>query len=120
MIQYNDSTLALDAVFPNVKTEIYYGDLLERPKYSGYRLTHDSEILEYIYQFKDKIRYVAFFNNDCFHGKRCEIVCVENIPEILTIVKGKYRFHCGMICTARLIYGISKPNPEYRGNDKNE
>lgn len=120
MIQYNDSALCLDVVYPNVKTEIFYGDLLERPVYGGYRLTHDSKMLEYIYQFKDIIRFVTFFNNDCFHGKRCEIICVENIPEILKIVKDKYRFHCAMICTAHTIYGISTPNPVYKRNDNDE
>ncbi|MCM1363148.1 MAG: hypothetical protein NC235_14840 [Clostridiales bacterium] len=110
LVQYNDSALVLDAVYPDVKTEIYYGDLLKRPDYGGYRLTHDSNMLEYIYQFKKKIQYVAFFNNDGFHGKRCEIICVENIPDILKIVKGKYRFHCAMIGTAHTFYGISVPN----------
>jgi len=107
MIQYNDSALCLDVIYPDVKTEIYYGDLLKRPDYGGYRLTHDSNMLEYIYQFKDKIQFVAFFNNDCFHGKRCEIICVENIPEILKIVKGKYRFHCAMIGTAHTLQTLS-------------
>lgn len=120
MVQYNDGALVLDAVFPDVKTEIYYGDLLERPEYGGYRLTHDSLMLEYIYQFKDRIQYVAFFNNDGFHGKRCEIICTENIPEILKIVKGKYRFHCAMIGSAHTVYGISRPNPFYKGNDSDE
>lgn len=120
MVQYNDGALVLDAVFPDVKTEIYYGDLLERPEYGGYRLTHDSVMLEYIYQYKEKIQYVAFFNNDGFHGRRCEIICVENIPEILKIVKGKYRFHCAMIGSAHTVYGISRPNPFYKGSDNDE
>ena len=121
MIQYDDSALCLDVIYPDVKTEIYYGDLLKIPDYGGYRLTHDSNMLEYIFQFKDKIQYVAFFNNnDGFHGKRCEIICVENIPEILKIVKGKYRFHCAMIGTAHTFYGISTPNPLFKGSDNND
>lgn len=107
MMQYNDSALVLDAEFPDVKTELFYGDLLERPKYCGYRLTHDSNMLEYIYQFKEKIRFVVFFNNDRFHGNKCEIICVENIPEILKIIKGKYSFHCATLGTAHLFGGIS-------------
>lgn len=120
MIQYNDLALCLDAIFPDVKTEIYYGDLLERPDYGGYRLTHDSNMLEYIYQFKEKIQYVAFFNNDGWHGKRCEVICVENIPEILKIIKGNYRFHCAMVGTSYTTYGISIPNPIIEGNDEND
>lgn len=120
MIQYNDSALFMDAVFPNVKSGVYYGDLLEKPKYRGYRLTHDSVMLEYIYQFKEKIKYVAFFNNDGINGKRCEIICVENVPEILKIVKGKYRFHCAMIGTAHTVYGISTPDSLHKGNNEDE
>lgn len=120
MIQYNDSALVLDVILPNEKTELYYGDLIERPQYKGYRLTLDSATLEYIYQFKDKIKYVVFYNNDVFHGKRCEIICVENIPEILKIVKGKYSYHCVLIGSANVTCGISTPNPLYGECDKNE
>lgn len=109
MLQYNDSALVLDSVFPDLKTEIYYGDLLKKPEYCGYRLTHDEFILDYIYQFKDKIKYVMFFNNDWFHGRKCEIICVENIPEILKIIKGKYSFHSAMVGTAHMTYGVSIP-----------
>lgn len=111
MVQYNDSALVMNALYPDVKTGLYYGDLLERPKYRGYRLTRDSTMLEYIYQYKDKIKYVAFFNNDGFHGQRCEIICVENLPEILKIVKGRYSFHCAMVGSAQTFHGISLPNP---------
>lgn len=110
MVQYNDSALVMDALYPDMKRELYYGDLLERPKYRGYRLTHDSTMLEYIYQYKDKMKYVAFFNNDGFHGQRCEIICVENIPEILKIVKGRYSYHCAKIGSAHTFHGISLPN----------
>lgn len=120
MIQYNDSALVMHPIYPDVKTELYYGDLLKRLDYIGYRLTHDSEMLEYIYQFREKIQYVVFFNNDHFHGENCEIICVENIPEILKIVKGKYRFHCATIGTSHMIYGISIHTPFNEGNDNND
>lgn len=120
MIQYDDSALVMNPVFPNIKTEIYYGDLLDRLDYIGYRLTHDSEILEYIYQFKEKIQYVVFFNNDHFHGKNCEIICVENIPEIQKIVKGKYCFRCATVGTSHIIHGISIHTPFNEGNDNND
>lgn len=110
MVQYNDSALVMDTIFPDLKIELYYGDLLERPKYKGYRLTHDSTMLEYIYQYKDKIKYIVFFNNDGFHSQRCEIICVENIPEILKIVKERYSYHCVTIGSAHTLYGISLPS----------
>lgn len=120
MIQYNDSALVLNNIYPDIKCGLHYGDLLKREDYRGYRITHDSVMLEYIYQFKEKIKYVAFFNNDKFNGKRCEIICVENIPEILKIVKGKYDFSYAMIGTAHTIYCISTPNPFCKGNEEDD
>lgn len=120
MIQYNDSALVLDNVYPDIKLGLYYGDLLEYDEYTGYRLTHDSNMLEYIYGFKEQIKFVVFFNNDSYHGKKCEIICVENIPEILKIIKGRYRFHAGTITSVRYTYGISHKNPFYKGNEDNE
>ena len=120
LIQYDDSALVLDNDNHKLKTEIYYGDLVERPTYRGYRLTHDSDLLEYIYQFREKIHYVAFLNDDKFRGKRCEIVCVENIPEILKIVKGRFVFHCSHIGSTRAMYGISVPDLQSKGNDNND
>ena len=55
MVQYSDLALVMDIVYPALKEDLLYGDLFERPKYRGYRLTHDSEMLSYIYQFSDKI-----------------------------------------------------------------
>lgn len=120
MIQYDDSALTLDNNCEALKTGLFYGDLVERPQYRGYRLTHDERILEYIYQFKDMIHFVAFYNNDKFHGKRCEIVCVENIPEILKIVKDRFVFHCSCIGSMRAMYGISVTDMRNKGNDDND
>ena len=110
MIQYDDSALTLDNNCEALKTGLFYGDLVERPQYRGYRLTHDERILEYIYQFKDMIHFVAFYNNDCFSGECCEIISVENIPEILKIIKGRFIFHCKTIGSLGITNGISVPN----------
>lgn len=110
MIQYNDSALLTRIDYSDIKTDLYYGDLLPKLKNNSYRLVFDSKILEYIYQYKDKIKYVVFFNNDCFHGLKCEIICVENIPEILKIVKGKYKFSCATIGASMNVIGISCKN----------
>ena len=120
MIQYNDSALVLDNIYPDVKLDLFYGDLLERDEYRGYRLTRDSDMLEYIYNYKEQIKFVVFFNNDSYHGKKCEIICVENIPEILKIIKGRYSFHAGTITSVRYTYGISHKNPFYKGNEEDE
>lgn len=115
MIQYCDSALKMGYKYPDIKMGLHYGDLLERLQSPSYRLTCDSNLLEYIYQFNEHIKYVAFVNQDCFHGNRCEIISVENIPEIIKIVKEKYEFHCAMIGTAHTIYSVSVPNSLSKG-----
>lgn len=110
MVQYTDSALACNLAIPDVKTELFYGDLLERRKSNEYRITYDTEILEFIYQSKDKIHYVAFLNIDRFHGIKCEIINVENIPEILKIVNEKYQFHCRAVGSAHICEGFSISN----------
>ena len=119
MVHYHDSALKQDTDFStlNLKLGIYYGDLLKKPDYRGYQLTHDGNLLEYIYQFRDKIQYVAFYNHDGFNGDLCELICVENIPELLKLAKNKFRFHCGQIGTKHILFGISVPNPPKGGNN---
>ena len=97
LIEYNDSALVTDVVYPNTKHELLYGDLLDRQVSKIYRLTRDAQILEFIYNFKKDIRYVAFINKDAFNGRLCELIAVDNIPEILKIIKEKYSFHCKQI-----------------------
>lgn len=120
MVQYSDLALTMDAVYPSVKEGLLYGDLLERPEYRGYRLTHDSIMLDFIYQYKDKIRFVAFYNHDRIHGDLCEVISVENIPEILKITKGKFRFHCAMVGSAHTVFAISAPIHPKKGNEEND
>ena len=66
------------------------------------------------------IRFVAFYNHDGFHGDWCEVICVENIPEILKLVKEKYSFHCAMVGTAHTVFAISTPNPFHEGGKLND
>ena len=112
MVYYHDSALKQDTDLSHLdlKQEIYYGDLLKKPDYRGYQLTHDGYLLEYIYQFRDKIRYLAFYNHDCFIGDLCELICVENIPELLKLVNGKNWFGCAHLTTVHTLHGISVPN----------
>ena len=50
-----------------------------------YMLSRDKEILNYIYGFKDKIKYVIYYFEEDF-----EIIKVENIPNICEHLKNDY------------------------------
>ncbi|MBQ8451660.1 MAG: hypothetical protein IJ538_02665 [Clostridia bacterium] len=47
-----------------------------------YRLSKDKKILKYLYEFKDKIDYIIFEDNE-----DCEILKLSNIPNIISNIK---------------------------------
>lgn len=109
MFQYTDSALRTRTLYTGIKQGLRYGDLLKDDyDYIGYQITRDSNLLDYIYSFKDVIKYVIFVNEDRFLGDKIEIVSVENIPEIIKIVKDHFTFSCAMIGSAHYTYGISR------------
>lgn len=121
MFHYSDSSLRTRRTYTNIKQGLRYGDLLkDDPDYIGYRITRDSNLLDYIYSFKDVIKNVIFVNEDRFLGDKIEIISVENIPEIIKIVKGRFTFSCAMIGASHNTYGISRKKTFYKGNEDNE
>ena len=111
MFQYTDSALRTRTLYTGIKQGLRYGDLLKDDcDYIGYQITRDSNLLDYIYSFKDMIKYVIFINEDRFLGDKIEIISVENIPEIIKIVKDRFEFSCAMIGSAHYTYGISRKN----------
>lgn len=104
MFQYTDSSLRTRTLYTGIKQGLRYGDLLKDDcDYIGYQITRDSNLLDYIYSFKDMIKYVIFINEDRFLGDKIEIISVENIPEIIKIVKDRFEFSCAMIGSAHIL-----------------
>jgi len=121
MFQYTDSALRTRMIYTGIKQDLRYGDLLKDDRdYIGYRITRDSHLLDYIYSFKDVIKYVIFVNEDQFLGSKIEILSIENIPEIIKIVKDRFAFSCAMVGASHYTYGISHKNPFYKGNEDDE
>ena len=48
-------------------------------------MSRDKKILKYMYEFKDKIKYVIFV-----YGEKCEVIKLENIPYILRLIPWNY------------------------------
>ena len=89
------------------------GDLREAERLDCYRITRDKEILKYMYEFKEKIKYVIFI-----YGEKCEIIKLENIPYILKLIPWNYAIASKM--NAMLISSLYKlPNIEI-GDEINE
>lgn len=86
MIQYSDMALEMyENVYKNWIDEMSNGDLRKPEILDCYRITRDKEILEYMYEFKEKIKYVIFI-----YGEKCEIIKLENIPYILKLIPWNY------------------------------
>lgn len=86
MVQYLDMALEMyENVYENWVDGMNNGDLRKPEKLDCYRITRDKEILEYIYEFKEKIKYVIFV-----YGEKCEIIKLENIPYILKLIPWNY------------------------------
>lgn len=86
MIQYSDMALEMyENVYENWIDGMSNGDLREPERLDCYRITRDKEILNYMYEFKEKIKYVIFI-----YGEKCEIIKLENIPYILKLIPWNY------------------------------
>lgn len=86
MIEYSEFALSM---FANIKHDcingMSHGDMPEHEKFFCYRLSRDKRLLNYIYEFKDIIKYVIFINCDGF-----EVIRLENIPCLLKLLPWDY------------------------------
>lgn len=114
MIQYSDMALEMyENVYGYWIDGMSNGDLREPEILDCYRITRDKEILEYMYEFKEKIKYVIFI-----YGEKCEIIKLKNIPYILKLIPWNYAIAPKI--NAMLISSLYKlPNIEI-GDEINE
>lgn len=86
MIQYSDMALEMyENVYEYWIDGMSNGDLRKPEKLNCYRMSRDKKILKYMYEFKDKIKYVIFV-----YGEKCEVIKLENIPYILRLIPWNY------------------------------
>ena len=86
MIQYSDMALEMyENVYEYWIDGMSNGDLRKPEKLNCYRMSKDKKILKYMYEFKDKIKYVIFV-----YGEKCEVIKLENIPYILRLIPWNY------------------------------
>jgi hypothetical protein len=107
MIEYTDQALEMyENVYDDWKNGMTNGDLREPEKVEFYRLTRDKNLLEYIYSFKEKIKYVFFV-----YGKDCEIIKLESIPYLLKLMPWDYAIAPYMWTTLiSSIYSVTMPD----------
>lgn len=117
MIQYTDSALEMyENVFEDWIDGMSNGDLREPERVENYRISRDKKILKYVYQFKDKIKYVIFV-----YGNKYEIIKVASIPYIIGLMPWKYIVapYIGATIVSSL-YEIGRAYPYEEGDIKSE
>lgn len=80
------------------------GDMRKCEEFNCYRLTRDKILLDFIYEYKEKIRYVIFRYYDGF-----EIIMSENIPHLLKIIPWEFK-----ICPLTVLQLASIYNMKYK------
>lgn len=111
IIEYPETVLGHSIDF-DVLPERLYGDMLFQDEHKWYRLSRDKDLLSFMYEYREKIKYVVFKNIDYF-----EVLATETIPELVKLLPWKYQFYPCMVTEVRSIYGKSIPYKEKRGED---
>lgn len=89
MIEHPELALKMcEEVCPEWENGMSCGDLKPSEKFCEYRLSRDKNLLEYVYQFKNEIKYVLFVNQ-C----RVEVIRTENIPYLITRLPWNYEIY---------------------------
>lgn len=101
MIENDDlSAEMFENIYENFPKETTWGDLREAQTFQCYRLSRDKNLLRYIYNYKDKLKYVIHVYYDSVQDKaakgidafnctavpKIEVIKIESIPNILRLL----------------------------------
>lgn len=102
IIEYSDNALSmLEDVYEGWIDGMSQGDMREQEKFSCYRLTRDKELLNFIYKYKNEIKYTIFVYQDGF-----EIISLVNIPYLLKLMPWEYKIFPMMVKNISSLYRI--------------
>lgn len=118
MVEYPEIALAMcENVYQGWKGGMTQGDMRGQEQFNEYRLSRNKNLLQYVYLFKDAIKYVIFRNYE-----RIEVICTENIPYLLKLLPWDYIIGpLQQVTTVASVYNISvlsDPKQEGETDDK--
>lgn len=103
LIDYSDFALGmLENVCKKWIDGMSQGDYREQESLDHYRLTRDNVLLNFIYKYKNQIKYVIFVNYFEF-----EIIKVENIPYLLELIPWEYQIYTLNVKNVSTLYNLS-------------
>lgn len=113
MVEYPEFALAMcENVYHDWIDGMSQGDMREQEEFKQYRLSRDKKLLEYIYQFKNEIKYVIFLNQERF-----EVIRTENIPYFIKLLPWDYVIYPLQVTTVASVYNISEPADQKPGDE---
>ncbi len=103
LIEYSDYALSMvENVYEGWIDGMSQGDMREQEKFHCYRLTRDKVLLDFIYKYKDEIKYVIFVYRDGF-----EIIRLVNIPYLLKLIPWEYTIYPMTVKNVSSLYNVS-------------
>lgn len=116
MIEYPEIALAMcENVYCKWIDGMSQGDMREQESFKDYRLSRDKKLLNYIYEFRNEIKYVVFVN-----PVRCEVIRTENIPYLLQLMPWDFAIYPMQVCTMATVHNISIPHSLAKGDEPND
>ena len=111
----------LENIFEDWPRGLFYGDLREQQTFMCYRLSRDKKMLNYLYTFKDRIKYIFYCYTDyerskeqtgidslyCNAIKKYEIIKLDSIPYLLKLLPWDFITYPLFVNRGSSVYNIS-------------
>lgn len=105
MVEYPEFALSMcENVYADWKDGMSHGDMREQEQFRSYRLSRDKKMLNFIYHYKEQIKYIIFVYYTDF-----EIIRLENIPYLLNLIPWDYVIYPMAVKTISSLYNITVP-----------
>lgn len=116
MVEYPEFALSMcENVYCDWINGMAHGDMRGQEKFKEYRLSRDKKLIEYIYQFREQIKYVIFVNH-----VRYEVIRTENIPYLLKLIPWDYVIYPLAVTTVSTVKNISVPVNLGQGGEQDD
>lgn len=133
LIENSETVLTmLENIFVDWKDGMSHGDLREQQSFSCYRLSRDRNLLNYLYELRNELKYVIYVYTDLVHKedgvglagfdcdavRKFEIIKIDNIPYLLKLLPWDFYVDSKQITVVSSMYNISvKGNQGTGGNN---
>ena len=111
LVDYPEFALSMyEDIYKDWIDGMSFGDMRSPEKFKEYRLSRDKQLLGYIFDFKNLIKYVIFVNIN-----RCEIIKIDKIPYLLNLLPWDYRISPMVVSNNYKLSNISLPSANIEG-----